>query len=519
MLHRVLDRLLPYVCAAAVSSMLVACNGHSASQQLPPTLSANPSSTRVGDARRQVRYRVYDIGTFGGPVSSFSNVGVLSNDGTAAGWSATSMHTDAQSSPLICGGVDGAVPFITKAFQWRGGVVSSLPALPGADNCNEVFAINSAGVETGTSENGQFDPFNGFNKAIAVRWVNGRIERLGGFGGNQNAGTAINDRGQIVGESQNTIPDEFGLLFSGTQVRAFLWQDGKMCDLGTLGGNDSFANAINEHGQVAGISYRTTKANPSTGIPTLDPFIWENGKMRDLGTLGGLVASNRGVSVNNVGQVAGGSSTAANPAACLTEFDPNCHVFLWQNGRLRDLTTTSTGGRMLGVSKLTDRGEIVGDAFVSSRRPDEAALWKNGTIIDLGRLCGSFSFADDINRRGQIVGTISPCRDGSQRAFLWEKGRMYDLNLLVPADSPLSIVEADLINDEGVIAGEGVAPGAPYPSYHAVVLVPIRGDGEGAWLSGEPIVANDSLPTSADIARYHLMLSRLLHHFGRWSGH
>jgi probable HAF family extracellular repeat protein len=39
---------------------------------------------------------------------------------------------------------------------------------------------------------------------------------------------------------------------------AFLWQNGTMTDLGTLGGGYSVGGAINDRGQVAGDSYTAT---------------------------------------------------------------------------------------------------------------------------------------------------------------------------------------------------------------------------------------------------------------------
>ena len=84
-------------------------------------------------------YKLIDMGTFGGPVSSINFPvfgGNLNRNGIAIGWSATSTPASPTSNPLICGGLDGVVPFITHAFQWNG-AVTDLGAFPPLDtNCS-----------------------------------------------------------------------------------------------------------------------------------------------------------------------------------------------------------------------------------------------------------------------------------------------------------------------------------------------------------------------------------------------
>ena len=76
---------------------------------------------------------------------------------------------------------------------------------------------------------------------------------------------------------------------------------------------------MNERGQVAGTSYTNTTQNPTTKVPTVDPFLWTKDKgMVDLGTLGGNSGGPN--ALNNRGQVIGISNLAG---------DQISHPFLW----------------------------------------------------------------------------------------------------------------------------------------------------------------------------------------------
>jgi probable HAF family extracellular repeat protein len=264
---------------------------------------------------------------------------------------------------------------------------------PAADNCSEAQGVNGRGEIVLQSENGIMDPLTGIDEIRAVLWKDGKIKNLGTFGGNNSLANQINGGGQIAGAALNTVPDPFSIYYflflgasDGTETRAFLWENGHKQDLGTLGtGNDAVATFVNERGQVAGFSYTNSTPNATTGFPTMDPFLWtKDAGMIDIGTLGGVLGSPNGL--NNRGQVIGTSSIAADSGACLDTINPNCHSFLWDDGKLIDLTAQS-GGIIVAANAINHAGEIVGLECLPSGACG-GYLWSKGRITDLGVLPG-----------------------------------------------------------------------------------------------------------------------------------
>jgi probable HAF family extracellular repeat protein len=426
---------------------------------LPLRLAAQDKQNR-NNGNQHHHYQLIDMGTFGGP-SSFVNEtiflingkGDLNGRGLVLGDAATSIPTTGIS--FICGG-----PFVFHAFEWEMGVVSDLGTLPGADNyCSSPGGINANGEIAGSSENGEIDPLTGFNQSRPVRWKDGHIADLGTLGGNQGAAASINGRGQVVGTATNAIPDPIACFGLGTECRAFLWQDGVMQDLGTLGGPDAFAILINERGQVAGASY-------TNSVPVTDPFFWENGKMTDLGTFGGTFGFP--LALNNRGQVVGQSNLVG---------DLTAHPFLWpgKEGNMRDLGTL--GGSFGTANAISEAGEVVGYSSPAGDQSVHAFLWRNGVMTDLGTVDGDLcSTANAINSRSQVVGISTATCDFStgRRVFLWENGSMVDLNNLIPPGSSFQLTLAETINDRGEIAGNGTPQGCGVVEEcgHAFLLIP-----------------------------------------------
>ena len=246
-------------------------------------------------------------------------------------------------------------------------------------------------------------------------------------------------------------------------MRAFLWtKDKGLRDLGPLGGPDSLAYYVNNRGQIAGHPFTNSIINKKTGMPTLDPFFWEDGKMVDMGTLGGTVGNP--LWLNKNGQVVGESNLKG---------DAVFHPFSWEKGmkNLKDLGTL--GGNYGQANWINDAGDAVGWANTTNSAIDHAVLWKNGKKnkpTDLGTLKGyEYSFAYSINSMRQIVGCVANNNYTCSTAFLWEDGEMVDLNTLVAGGSGLQLSEANDINERGEIAGNGVLQNG---NNHAFLLTP-----------------------------------------------
>jgi probable HAF family extracellular repeat protein len=480
-------RTLPSLIAVALFAALV-FTVRSAAQDSP---------TKPQHKEAHHRYKFIDLGTFGGPGSyvpqdntgAGSNPQVLNKRGRVAGWADTSIPDP---FPANCFNPDC---FVSHAFRWQEGVITDLGALaPGLSSSSEW--ISDTGLIAGQSENGVVDPLLGVPEFRAVLWKEREIIDLGTLGGNESSAFAVNNRAQVVGVAVNSTPDPFS--FWGTQLRAFLWQNGMMEDLGTLGGPDAWALFVNEHGQVAGFSFTNSIPNSTTGFPcspgqpTQDPFLWDDGKMIDLGTFGGTCGVPN--ALNSRGQVVGHSGLAG---------DTSFHPFLWNMGVLTDLGTL--GGNFGSAFWINDSGEVVGWATTSDDQSAHAFFWKDGVMTDLGTVNGQpCAFAQSFNATRQIVGVAFDCVTPGGHAWLWEEGGpIVDLNTLIPAGSNLTLELAENINDRGEITGIGSPSGCgdPFVCGHAFVLIPCdqeHADDRGCEAEGESeATAVQSRPTPA----------------------
>jgi probable HAF family extracellular repeat protein len=262
----------------------------------------------------------------------------------------------------------------------------------------------------------------------------GTMTDLGSLGG-LSIGYAINASGEVTGYS----------MLDYSTSHAFIYSAGSMKDLGTLGSGNSAGAGINASGQV-------------TGYSSNHAFLYSNGTMTDLGTLGGKFSG--GAAINDSGQVTGGSTTAG---------DTTSHAFLYTAGTMTDLGDLGgSGSEGTGINAF---GQVAGDFYTQNGLARDVFLYSGSTMSDLGTLSGGNSVAAVINNFDQIVG-VSVLPDGQTRlALLYTPGAgIVDLNTVAPSGSGWTLTNAMGINDAGQITGVGFAPGG---FEHAFLLSPV----------------------------------------------
>ena len=225
-----------------------------------------------------------------------------------------------------------------NTFLYANNTMKNLgPAIGGIDN--RPYGINDIGQIVGT-----YDPsadLNIYGHAFIYDYNNNSLKDIGTLAGTNSVAYGINNLGQVVGYSYDA---------SG-KIRAFLYDDNIMTDIGALG-TYSFATGINDKGQIIGHS--------DAGLGE-HAFLYDDGIMTDLGTLGGT--HSYASDINNNGQVVGFADKKTQ----------KFHAFLYDSGSMIDLGTL--GGDESRAFGINDDGKIVGWSKTNTGEI-HAVLWQ-----------------------------------------------------------------------------------------------------------------------------------------------
>jgi probable HAF family extracellular repeat protein len=286
----------------------------------------------------------------------------------------------------------------------------------------------------------------------------------------------INDRGEAAGDSETADPDPNGedICGFGTHLTCvpFLWRDGHMTALPTLGGNNGQASAINNRGEVVGFAEdgavdSTCTAGMTTSRIAL-PALWKRGNAEALPLVGNDI-DGVAFGINDQGDAVGQSGN------CTTA----THAVMWKDHTafpLQDL-----GGTGFNSSyAINNRGQIAGQVGTGDGIPFYAAVWQDGArgpVTEIHILPGDYSaFATGINNRGEVVGNDFDSNFSWSHGFIWKDDVTTDLNTLIPADSNLFIISASNINERGQISGMATVQTGPHTGeIHAYLLTPVDG--------------------------------------------
>ncbi len=315
----------------------------------------------------QTRYEVTDIGTLPGLSASYVCNVALNNRGQIAA------YANNAENPLAFA---GDVPFL-----WKGpGQIQRLPTLPGATDT----------LTIGMNDAGQISGMSGavvWNDAHAVLWDQGRVFDLGTLPGDAGSDAGlISGSGLVVGDSYNadyslyrgvywdrshrihllpglpgaTLTQAYGVNNQGHAVgwsgtwesgwSGVLWKDGRVINLGSLGGAYCWPVYISDRDEVCGESITSDGGDHA--------FLWRNGQMIDLGNFGNDVCG-FAACVGNRGEVVGFSGAGIDDVH-------TAHALLWQDGKminLQDRLRPGSGWVLQQAMAINDRGQIAGTGW------------------------------------------------------------------------------------------------------------------------------------------------------------
>lgn len=374
------------ICASLIGIAAAGCSGDAATTR-PTALAADLTEAPA-----------YNIETFTSLGGTASRGNAISNRGWVAGWSLLedgSRHAALwrSASPDDLGTLGGPASMV----QW-----------PGINNTGMVVGISEMAEEDSLAEAWSCEAFLGESDRVCrgFAYAGEGMTAMPTLGGTHSFATGVNNRGQVVGWAETAVHDPTCRESQVLQFRAVLWEP----QLGTLqelppfpGDSTSAATAINQRGQVVGIS---GECDVAVGrFSAQHAVLWDHGEVREIGNLGGTTWHTP-MDINEHGEVVGFSNPAG-PGDPEGEFI--AQAFLWSSQGGTTPLGTLAGDQFSQAHAINDTGTVVGVSF-GGAEGSRAFLWADGVLHNFNELVGDFpgvfQSAQDINDRGQVTGRV-----------------------------------------------------------------------------------------------------------------
>jgi surface-anchored protein len=433
--------------------------------------------------------------------------GVLGNDSDPDGDSLVSTVVAGPQNGMVTLNPDGSFTYVpnpnfsgTDTFTYTTTDVryEIIPLGTLGGNTSSALDVNNLGQVTGNSLVVS-DPGSTGSLLRAYLWTDGTMTNLGSLvpippstSTNRFArGYAVNDAGVVVGE------------FNNDGSRAFVYINGTMMGLTRLAGdNDNgVASDINNSNVIVGSS-----SNGTASRPTIWTFNGTTYVAANLGTIRGTPTSTgRAWAINEAGDIVGSSHNE----------DGTSQATLWDGSTIVNLGSLGNGLQFSQAYGLNEQGLIVGSSSTgqtvgqligttSSTGITRAFVWHDGHMHELlpanfyaagntGTTTNYHSVAMDVNDTGLIVGNSQRIASSPARATLWFEESVLDLNSLIPAATGWTLLSAEGINDNGEIVGYGSFGGVN----QAFMLRPVVA-GNGGSLFGNTATVTITVNGSPD---------------------
>jgi probable HAF family extracellular repeat protein len=296
---------------------------------------------------------------------------------------------------------------------------------------------NLLGLISGISLTDQLDPNQegwscgfflnnpGFNVCRGFVWdALGGMRSLPTLGGTNGFATGTNDLAQTVGWAENTVHDPTCISPQVLQFRPVVWGPlpGEIHALALPDGDSSgAATAINDHGQIVGIS---GSCGFAIGGPTgKHAVLWQNGEPTVLVNPNGAPYWNTPMMINESGDVVG---FAGAPGDAAGNFTP---PFMWTRQQGWVFLPLLAGDIAGAATSINASRQVVGYSNDAGGNL-HPWIYENGVVTNLNELVepgsgvlGPIALLFDINDAGVITGSTTtgqafvatPVHAGSER--------------------------------------------------------------------------------------------------------